>query len=517
MRFANAIFEPLWNRRYVDHVELTVAESLGVGHRGTFYESAGALRDIVQNHLLQVLAVTAMEPPASFEADAIRDEKVKLLKAIRPLQPWDLPQLVVRGQYIAGVEEGEAVEGYRDGGRRRGRQHHRDLPRAPKLEIDNWRWAGVPFFVRTGKRLARRVTEVAIRYKQVPFLPLPKSAVDSIEPNTTVMRIQPDEGIEVSFGAKVPGSPFQVKTVDLDFSYLEAFDEEPPEAYERVIFDALPGRRHALHPQRRGDAVAGGSSCRWSRRSSTMRCRCTSTDGQLGTAGGRRAARPRGQRPLEDTVTFVGEVREVESVAEAFADLVAAAQAAVDRALGRFHRGGELRRPADARHGLDRHGRVHRRRAVRAGRRPRLQRGHDPARAVPVERPAARCTRWPVPARPSRQPPRRTTHSFARATPIDLVHLGLGPDGHTASLFPEAATLSITDRLVVSAGDDAHPHPRLTFTYPAIARSPLVVFTVAGEEKREAFARVRNGDEAMPATSVQADQIIWLADQAALG
>jgi glucose-6-phosphate 1-dehydrogenase len=240
LRFANAIFEPLWNRRYVHHVELTIAESLGVGHRGTFYEQAGALRDIVQNHLLQVLALTAMEPPASFAADAVRDEKVKLLRAIRPLEPRDLPQLVVRGQYLDGVEDGQPVPGYR---------HEEGVAPdsttetflALRFEIDNWRWAGVPFFVRTGKRLARRVTEVAVRYKQVPFLPLPKSAVDSIEPNTTVVRIQPDEGVEVSFGAKVPGSPFRVKTVDLDFSYRESFDEEPPEAYERVIFDALTG------------------------------------------------------------------------------------------------------------------------------------------------------------------------------------------------------------------------------------------------------------------------------------
>jgi glucose-6-phosphate 1-dehydrogenase len=240
LRFANAIFEPLWNRRYVDHVELTIAESIGVEHRGTFYESAGALRDIVQNHLLQVLALTAMEPPASFAADAVRDEKVKLLRSIRPLQPWDLPQLVVRGQYVAGVVDGEAVPGYRN---EEGVSPNSTTETylALRLEIDNWRWAGVPFFVRTGKRLARRVTEVAVRYKQVPFLPLPKGAVDSIEPNTTVVRIQPDEGVEVSFGAKVPGSPFRVKTVDLDFSYQDAFDEEPPEAYERVIFDAMQG------------------------------------------------------------------------------------------------------------------------------------------------------------------------------------------------------------------------------------------------------------------------------------
>lgn len=240
LRFANAIFEPIWNRRYVDHVELTVAESLGVGHRSTFYEQAGALRDIVQNHLLQVLALTAMEPPAGFEADAVRDEKVKLLRSIRPLQPWDLPQAVIRGQYTAGEEAGAAVPGYRDEeGVAPGSTTETYL--ALRLEIDNWRWAGVPFYVRTGKRLARRLTEVAIRYKRVPFLPLPPTAVDSIEPNTTIVRIQPDEGIEVSFAAKVPGSPFRVKTVDLDFSYEEAFAEEPPEAYERVLLDALLG------------------------------------------------------------------------------------------------------------------------------------------------------------------------------------------------------------------------------------------------------------------------------------
>jgi glucose-6-phosphate 1-dehydrogenase len=240
LRFANAIFEPVWNRRYVDHVELTVAESLGVGHRGTFYEQAGALRDIVQNHLLQVLALTAMEPPAGFDANAVRDEKVKLLRSIRPLRPWDLPQAVVRGQYVTGEEGGEIVRGYRD---EEGvaRDSTTETYLALRLEIDNWRWAGVPFYVRTGKRLERRVTEVAIRYKRVPFLPLPPTAVDSIEPNTTVVRIQPDEGIEVSFAAKVPGSPFRVKTVNLDFSYEEAFAEEPPEAYERVLFDALVG------------------------------------------------------------------------------------------------------------------------------------------------------------------------------------------------------------------------------------------------------------------------------------
>ena len=240
LRFTNTIFEPIWNRRYVDHVQITVAEDLGVEHRGTFYEQSGALRDILQNHLLQVLALTAMEPPASFDANAIRDEKVKALRSVRPLEAPDLGRLVVRGQYTRGEIGGVEVPGYRD---EEGvsPQSNVETYLAVEFDVDNWRWAGVPFYVRTGKRLPHRVTEVALRYKQVPFLPLPSTAVDSVEPNTMVLHIQPDEGITLEFAAKVPGSSFRVRGVALDFRYQQAFAEQPPEAYERVLGDAFLG------------------------------------------------------------------------------------------------------------------------------------------------------------------------------------------------------------------------------------------------------------------------------------
>jgi glucose-6-phosphate 1-dehydrogenase len=240
LRFTNTIFEPVWNRRYVDHVQITVAEQLGVEHRGTFYEQAGALRDIVQNHVMQVLSLTAMEPPARFTADPIRDEKVKLFGCVHPLERETLYERVVRAQYGPGELDGVEVPGYRE---EEGvaPDSQTETYVAIRLEIDNWRWAGVPFYIRTGKRLAKRVTEVALRFKEVPFLPLPPDARDTLEPNTLVLRIQPDEGVEISFAAKVPGQRFAVRTVPLDFSYRQRFEEKSPDAYERVLHDAMMG------------------------------------------------------------------------------------------------------------------------------------------------------------------------------------------------------------------------------------------------------------------------------------
>jgi len=237
-RFGNGIFEPLWNRRYVDHVQITVAESIGIEGRGSFYEETGAVRDVLQNHLLQLVSLVAMEPPATFEADALRDEKVKVLRAIgtHRADPFDD---VVRGQYASGWVGAESVPAYRD---------EQDVdPKsetetfvAARLMIDDWRWSGVPFYVRTGKRLPKRATEIAIQFREVPHH-LFRDTTTEPDPNLLAIRIQPDEGIMLRFGAKVPGLGLDVRSVTMDFTYGSAFSVDSPDAYETLILDGLQG------------------------------------------------------------------------------------------------------------------------------------------------------------------------------------------------------------------------------------------------------------------------------------
>jgi len=240
LRFANSIFEPIWNRRYVDHVQVTVAESLGVEHRGGFYETAGALRDIVQNHVMQVLALTLMEPPSTMDAGGIRDEKVKLLRSVVVPDPDEAVNNVVRAQYGAGIVGGEDVPAYRS---EEGVDPASETETyvAMHLLVDNWRWAGVPVYVRTGKRLATRATEVAMVFQRPPHLPFAGKLARDLRPDTLTLRIQPDEGISLAFGAKVPGPAFKVRTVAMDFSYADAFPGGTAEAYERLLLDAMGG------------------------------------------------------------------------------------------------------------------------------------------------------------------------------------------------------------------------------------------------------------------------------------
>ena len=238
LRFANGIFEPIWDRRYIDHVQITVAEAIGVEGRGSYYESAGVIRDMVQNHVMQLLALTAMEPPAEFEADAVRNEKVKVLKALR--LDSSHPEALVRGQYSPGKVNGQLVVGYTQ---EEGvaQDSNTETYLAMKLLIDNWRWAGVPFYVRSGKRLKRRLTEIAIHFRLPPRMLFSEHTAQQIEPNVLVMTIQPDEGISLKFGAKRPGTGEQVQPVVMDFQYGDAFNIAAPEAYERLILDCVLG------------------------------------------------------------------------------------------------------------------------------------------------------------------------------------------------------------------------------------------------------------------------------------
>jgi glucose-6-phosphate 1-dehydrogenase len=255
-RFSNSIFEPIWNRRYVDHIQITVAETLGVEGRGGYYEGSGALRDMVPNHIFQLISLVAMEPPISFDADAVRDEQTKVLRAVSPMTPEQVLHNAVRGQYGGGQVGGRTLPGYRTEVNVNPKSNTETFV-AMKLDIDNWRWKGVPFYLRVGKALPKRVSEIVVNFRKPPFSLFRNTPIEKLEPNQLVINVQPDEGITLTFGAKTPGAAMSIGKVGMRFNYADYFGKAPATGYERLLYDALLGDQTLFQ---RADTV----ECGWS-------------------------------------------------------------------------------------------------------------------------------------------------------------------------------------------------------------------------------------------------------------
>jgi 6-phosphogluconolactonase len=504
-RFANSIFEPLWNSKYVDHVEITAAEELGVENRAKFYDETGVLRDMVQGHLMQVLGLVAMEPPPSFGAEDIRDEKSKIFRTLRPIAPDEVAQSVVVGQYKGYLQEKGVAPG-----------SHTPTFVALKLLIDNWRWNGVPFYVRAGKRLARRMTEVSIHFKSVPFCLFKQDDIcQRLEPNVLTIRIQPKEGIALGFECKMPGEDLSVSGVTMDFNYAGAFHQQPQEAYERLLLDCMRGNATLFA---RRDEVEQA----WKLVTPVLEALEKAPHGRRRPRGsqGPVAARRQALDPAQVSV-FVAQNPEAlsERAADRLASLVAEEVA----------RSGTC---AVALSGGSTPGPILRRLAGASIPWPAVRWYFADERCVPPDDPEsnyrgareALFDRAPIAPEHvfrmegEREDREQAALDYARKLPerIHLALLGIGEDGHFASVFPGSPLVNEQVRRVAAVQDSPKPPPwRLTLT-PAGFRGTRGLMVAAGAGKARAVRRALQGDEPandIPSRIWRAHE--WVLDQAA--